>query len=79
MCPYSFSDRRSSCAMCRLANILKKRSLSSEKLDQIKIKANVLAAFAEKKAKDTAEAAADVVEDAAEAVESAAHHYKEEL
>ena len=32
----------------RLATILKKRTLSDEKLDEIKVKANILASFAKK-------------------------------
>ncbi|KAI0322608.1 thioredoxin-like protein [Amylostereum chailletii] len=36
----------------RLASILKKRTLSDAKLDEIKTKANILAAFAEKKAEE---------------------------
>ncbi|KAI0029709.1 protein disulfide isomerase [Vararia minispora EC-137] len=39
----------------RLSNILTKRTLSLEKLDEIKLKANVLAAFAEKKVGEAAE------------------------
>ena len=52
----------------RLASILQKRTMAAAKLDEIKIKANILAAFAEEKAKD-----------AAEAVEDAARSLKEEL
>jgi protein disulfide-isomerase A6 len=33
---------------CRLASILKKQSLASSKLDEIKIKANIIKAFTEK-------------------------------
>jgi hypothetical protein len=36
----------------RLATILKKRSLSPTKMDEIKIKANVLRAFVEKKTEE---------------------------
>ncbi|KIJ51094.1 hypothetical protein M422DRAFT_158789, partial [Sphaerobolus stellatus SS14] len=63
----------------RLASILKKRTLSDAKLDQIKIKANILASFAEKKVVEAAEAAAEKVEEAAEAVKEKAQHVKEEL
>jgi len=62
-------------ALFRLASILKKRTLSDEKLDQIQIKANVLAAFAKKQA----EAVAEAVEEAAEAVGEKARQVKEEL
>ncbi len=59
----------------RLASILKKRTVSGPKLDEIKIKANILAAFAEEKVEELKESA----EDAAESVESAVHKLKEEL
>ena len=36
----------------RLASILRKRALSQSKLDEIKIKANILAAFAEPKVEE---------------------------
>jgi protein disulfide-isomerase A6 len=39
----------------RLASILSKRNLSPSKLDEIKIKANILAQFVEKKVEDAAE------------------------
>ena len=63
----------------RLASILKKRTLSDAKLDEIKIKANILASFAEKKVAEAVEAAAEKVEEAAEAVEEKARGVKEEL
>ena len=47
---------------CSLASILQKRVLSSAKLDEIKVKANVLAAFAAEKV----EAARDTIERAIE-------------
>ncbi|KDQ59241.1 hypothetical protein JAAARDRAFT_33964 [Jaapia argillacea MUCL 33604] len=43
----------------RLASLLKKRTLSPEKLDEIKIKANILAAFVEEKAEELEEALED--------------------
>lgn len=49
----------------RLSSILQKKSLVPKKLDEIKIKANILAAFVEKKA--------------AEAVGAATEHEKAEL
>lgn len=52
------------CFMYRLASILQKKTLAPQKLDEIKIKANVLAAFAKQKAEEAKEA----VEDAAEKV-----------
>lgn len=52
----------------RLKSILDKRSLSHTKLDEIKIKANILAQFAEKK-----------VEEAKETVEEAAGDVKEKV
>lgn len=55
-----------------LASILGKRSLSAEKLDEIKIKANILAAFAEEKAEEVKESVESVVE-------SATQRAKEEL
>jgi len=74
----------------RLKSILDKRSLSHAKLDEIKIKANILAQFAEQKveeAKETVEqAAGDVKEkveekvaEAGEAAESATKKVKAEL
>ncbi|KAF8583726.1 protein disulfide isomerase [Ramaria rubella] len=59
----------------RLATILDKRQLSEQKLDQIKVKANIIAAFAAKKAEEAAEAG----EAAARAVEAEAQRLKEEL
>jgi len=52
----------------RLNTILKKRTMSDSKLDEIKIRANILGSFAEKK-----------LEEAEEAAESAAQKIKEEL
>lgn len=52
----------------RLASILNKKTLATSKLDEIKVKANILAAFA-----------AEKVEEAAESVEEAARNIKEEL
>lgn len=74
----------------RLASILKKRNMSPAKLDEIKIKANILAAFAEQKAEELKEAVEDMAESAtdgakegvksaAEVAETAAKHLKEEL
>lgn len=47
---------------CSLASILQKRSLASTKLDEIQVKANVLAAFAAEKATE----ARDTIERAVE-------------
>ena len=76
--------------MIRLKSILDKRSLSHTKLDEIKIKANILAQFAERKAeeaKETVEEAAgdakekveEKVAEAGEAAESATRKVKAEL
>jgi hypothetical protein len=46
-----------------LTSILQKRVLASEKLDQIKVKANVLAAFAAEKAAEARDAIERAVED----------------
>ncbi|KAI5119434.1 hypothetical protein M0805_008373, partial [Coniferiporia weirii] len=54
---------------CSLASILKKRTLSAEKLDELKIKANVLAAFTHEK----------VAEPVEEEVDSSTQRAKEEL
>lgn len=73
-----------------LASILKKRTLSPAKLDEIKVKANILAAFAEQKAEELKEAVEEKAGDAtdgakegakaaAEKVEAAAREIKEEL
>jgi len=56
----------------RLKRILEKQALSSSKLDEIKVKANVLAAFAEQKAKE-------VKETVEEAASEATQKVKEEL
>jgi len=63
----------------RLSSILSKRTLSSGKLDEIKIKANILAAFAEKKVEDLKEEFEDLAEEAAENVENVAQRLKGEL
>jgi protein disulfide-isomerase A6 len=42
-------------SLFRLASILKKRSLAPSKLDEIKIKANILQAFVEKKVEEAKE------------------------
>ncbi|TDL16574.1 protein disulfide isomerase [Rickenella mellea] len=59
----------------RLASILQKRTLSAEKLDEIKIKANILSAFAEKKAEEVKEEVKEQVEE----VKEEAKKLKEEL
>ena len=46
----------------RLASILKKRSLSDLKLDEIKVKANILSAFAPRKTEEVADEEPDVKE-----------------
>ena len=51
-----------------MTSILKKRTLADAKLDQIKIKSNILAAFVMKKVEKAAEAA-EKAEKAAEATE----------
>lgn len=56
----------------RLSSILKKRTLGPQKLDEIKIKANILAAFVANKSEELKEAAEEVVE-------SATQRAKEEL
>lgn len=63
----------------RLSSILSKRTLSSTKLDEIKVKANILAAFAARKVEEGKEEFEDLAEEAAENVESAAQRLKGEL
>jgi protein disulfide-isomerase A6 len=46
-----------------LTSILQKRVLASEKLDEIKVKANVLAAFAVEKVAEAREAIERAIED----------------
>lgn len=46
-----------------LTSILQKRVLASEKLDEIKVKANVLAAFAAEKAAEARDAIERAIED----------------
>jgi len=55
----------------RLATILEKKTLASRKLDEIKIKINILAAFAEK--------GEVVTEDATENAKASSEHVKVEL
>ncbi len=45
--------------LLRLSSILKKKTLSPKKLDEIKIKANILTAFVEQKVSEAAEVVAD--------------------
>jgi protein disulfide-isomerase A6 len=45
----------------RLSSILQKKTLAPKKLDEIKMKANVLAAFAAQKAEEVKEAVEDAV------------------
>ncbi|KZS88103.1 protein disulfide isomerase [Sistotremastrum niveocremeum HHB9708] len=52
----------------RLASILTKGTLSPAKLDEIKIKANILAAFAEEKAEEVKEKVEEIIEEATEHV-----------
>jgi len=56
----------------RLATILEKKTLASRKLDEIKIKMNILAAFAEKREEV-------VTKDATENVKASSEHVKVEL
>jgi len=63
----------------RLANILQKKSLAPEKLDEIKIKANILAQFVEKKVEEAEEAVKEAAGKAKDEAEKLAHHVKEEL
>lgn len=49
--------------MRRLATILQKRTLAPRKLDEIKIKANILAAFVEQKAEEVADEAKEAAGD----------------
>lgn len=45
--------------LCRLSGILQKRTLSSDKLDEIKIKVNVLGSFLKQKAEEVKETIKD--------------------
>ena len=45
--------------LLRLSSILEKKTLSPKKLDEIKIKANILTAFVEQKVSEAAEVIAD--------------------
>jgi len=76
--------------MSRIAGLLASPSLAPTKLDELKIKANILSSFAAQKAGDAYDAAAGkageaydaaagVVNDAKEGVESIAQKVKEEL
>ena len=56
----------------RLSSILAKRNLSPSKLDEIKIKVNILAQFVEKKVEDA-------LNDTAEAAEAVFQKAKEDL
>jgi protein disulfide-isomerase A6 len=59
--------------------LLASPSLAPTKLDELKIKTNILSSFAMKKAEDAYDAAASAVNDAKEGVESFAQKVKEEL
>lgn len=50
--------------MDRIAGLLASPSLAPTKLDELKIKANILSSFAIKRAEDAYDAAADAVKDA---------------
>lgn len=67
----------------RIANLLASPSLAPTKLDELKIKANILSAFAVKKAEEVVDAATDAAGDAYEAVKEqvgkATDRVKEEL
>lgn len=52
----------------RLAGLLGSPSLAPTKLDELKVKINILGSFAAKKAGQAVEAAGDLAEDAKEAV-----------
>lgn len=65
---YSFS---SPCGL-RLSSILKKRTLNEAKLDELKIKTNILSAFVAQKAEN-------ISEDVKEAVEETIERVREEL
>ena len=53
---------------CRLGSILKKRTLSAGKLDEIKVKANILDAFRPAKVEEKAGAEAETGTEATEEV-----------
>jgi protein disulfide-isomerase A6 len=55
-------------SLVRLNSMLAKKSLAAEKLDEVKIKANILAAFAQKKAQEVTDDAKSKVEDVKEKV-----------
>jgi hypothetical protein len=68
----------------RLSGILRKRTLSDEKLDEIKLRSNVISAFVTTAAKKLSEGvrietATEAASSAAEAVETEAKRVKEEL
>ena len=49
-------------SLCSLASILQKRSLADAKLDEIKLKVNVLSAFTAKKIEEAEEKVAETIE-----------------
>lgn len=69
--------------MNRIAGLLASPSLAPTKLDELKIKANILSSFALKKAEDAYDAAADALNDAkdktAEGVEAFAKMMEEKV
>ena len=75
MSAFSLFTSRRCLISVSLASILKKKTLAPSKLDEIKIKANIIASFAEQKLEDL-EAK---IGEAAEAVESAVNREKAEL
>jgi protein disulfide-isomerase A6 len=61
--PYTYLARTLTEIACSLSTILSKRTLAGEKLDEIKTKANVLAAFAKKKMEEIPEEIEELVEE----------------
>lgn len=74
--PFTYSHRG---VLFRLESILKKKSLAPSKLDEIKIKANILAAFVEKKIEEAVEDAEEAAEDVVDKVKEEIRKVKEEL
>ena len=71
---------RSNLYLSRLASILKKRALNDKKLDEIKVKANILASFVVQKVEEAEESAEETLEQIKEGAEKIAKEFtREEL
>lgn len=76
-CPLYLSELTH--VLSSLASILEKKALAPGKLDEIKKKANILAAFVQEKVEEVTEEAKEGAEALKDKAEEAIKHAKEEL